>query len=65
MKKINEYMNIAQAAEFMGVTKRTLMNWEKQKKITVRRNPKNRYRMYKKEDLEKILEQIQLFTEKE
>ena len=31
MKKINEYMNIKKAAEFLGVTANTLRNWEKEK----------------------------------
>ena len=35
----------------------TLRNWEKEKKITVYRNPQNSYRLYKKEDLEAIAQQ--------
>ena len=58
MKKINEYMNIKQAARFIGVTENTLRNWEKDKKLNVLRNPLNRYRLYKKEDLAKLLEDI-------
>ena len=59
MKKINEYMNIKQAARFIGVTENTLRNWEKDKKLNVLRNPLNRYRLYKKEDLEQLLNSIQ------
>ena len=59
MKKINEYMNIKQAARFIGVTENTLRNWEKDKKLNVFRNPLNRYRLYKKEDLEQLLYSIQ------
>ena len=58
MKKINEYMNIKEAARFMGVAQNTLRNWEKEKKIAVLRNPLNQYRLYKKEDLEKLLNSI-------
>lgn len=58
MIKIKDYLNITEAAAFIGVTKNTLRNWEKDKKITVRRNRLNKYRMYKKEDLEKILSDI-------
>ena len=47
MKKINEYMRIKDAAQFLGVTENTLRNWEKEKKITVYRNPQNRYRLYR------------------
>lgn len=59
MKKIDEYMLIKEAASFLGVTPSTLRNWEKDKKIRVYRNPQNRYRLYKKEDLETLLYQIQ------
>lgn len=59
MKKIDEYMRIKEAAEFLGVTPNTLRNWEKEQKIKVYRNPQNQYRLYKREDLEKLLEKIQ------
>ena len=59
MKKINEYMRIKDAAQFLGVTENTLRNWEKEKKISVYRNPLNRYRLYRQEDLEQLLGTIQ------
>ena len=59
MKKIDEYMSIKEAATFLGVSPNTLRNWEKEKKIKVYRNPQNRYRLYKREDLETLLNQIQ------
>jgi len=58
MKKLDEYMNITEAAKFIGVTANTLRNWEKEKKIKVYRNPLNQYRLYKKEDLEELLKKI-------
>lgn len=60
MKKITEYFTIKQAAKFVGVTANTLRNWERDKKITVYRNPQNKYRLYKKEDLEQLLNNIKL-----
>ena len=51
-------MNIKKAAEFLGVTANTLRNWEKEKKIKVSRNPKNKYRLYIKEELEQLLKSI-------
>lgn len=59
MKKINEYMSIKQASEFLGVTANTLRNWEIQKKVIAYRNPQNSYRLYHKEDLEQLLKNIQ------
>ena len=58
MYKINDYMNIKSAAKFLGVTENTLRNWEKNKKIFVYRNPLNKFRLYKKEDLEQLLSNI-------
>lgn len=56
--KIADYLKITEAAKFLGVTANTLRNWEKEKKIKVYRNPQNSYRLYKKEDLEELLDNI-------
>lgn len=58
MLKIIDYLKIKEAAKFLGVTPNTLRNWEKEKKISVYRNPQNTYRLYKKEDLENLLNSI-------
>jgi len=58
MLKIMDYLKIKDAANFLGVTTNTLRNWERDKKISVYRNPQNNYRLYKKEDLEQILQNI-------
>ncbi len=58
MLKIIDYLKIKDAAEFIGVTPNTLRNWDKEKRISVYRNPQNSYRLYKKEDLENLLKNI-------
>lgn len=58
MRKIHEFMRIKEAAAFLGATPNTLRNWKKEQKIKVHRNPQNSYRLYKKEDLEQLLEKI-------
>lgn len=58
IKKINEYMCVKEAANFLGVTSNTLRNWEKVHKIKVFRNPQNKYRLYDKDDLEQLLQNI-------
>jgi MerR family transcriptional regulator, copper efflux regulator len=58
MLKIIDYLKIKEAAKLIGVTPNTLRNWEKEKKIMVYRNPQNSYRLYKKEDLEQLLNNI-------
>ena len=52
-------MRIKEAATFLGVTPNTLRNWEKEQRIKVYRNPQNRYRLYRQEELETLLEKIQ------
>lgn len=58
MEKITEYLTIKEAAEFLGISPSTLRNWEKQGKLSTHRNPVNSYRLYRKEDLERLLKQI-------
>lgn len=58
--KITDYLKIKAAAKFIGVTPNTLRNWEQEKKITVYRNAANNYRLYKVEDLEKLLNNIKI-----
>lgn len=44
--------------EIYGISRRTLINWEKKGLITPLRTPKGR-RRYKKEDIEKLLGMIE------
>jgi len=55
--KINGYLTIKEAAAYVGVSAGTLRNWERDGKITfpIYRLPQNKYRLYRKEDLERIL----------
>ena len=55
MPKLDEYLRISDAAEYLGVCTNTLRNWEKNGVIPVRRHPANGYRLYLKKDLEKFL----------
>lgn len=54
-----DFLNIKDAARFLGVSKVTLRNWDKGGKLIARRHPINNYRVYKREDLEKIVKQIE------
>jgi DNA-binding transcriptional MerR regulator len=56
--KIQDYMQIKAAAAFLGVTPTTLRNWEKWGKLSSHRHPLNKYRLYKREDLEEFLQSI-------
>lgn len=58
IKKVNEYIYITEASKLLGVTLKTLKKWGDSKKIPVYYNPINSYRMYKREELEEFLNEI-------
>lgn len=58
MKKIDDYLQIKEASELLGVTRATLRNWERLGKLISHRHPINRYRLYKREDLNALLQSI-------
>jgi len=53
-----DYLTVADAAEFLGVSASTLRNWDRQKKLKATRNPLNGYRLYERSALEKLLAEI-------
>ncbi|NQU25459.1 MAG: MerR family DNA-binding transcriptional regulator [Candidatus Nealsonbacteria bacterium] len=59
MPKLSEYLTIKDAAEFLAVSQNTLRNWEASGKIAVHRNPMNGYRLFKTQDLQNLLEEIE------
>lgn len=58
MTNFKEYLTVKQAAEFLGVTVMTLHRWDAKGKLKARRHPINRYRLYKKSDLERLLKKF-------
>ena len=59
MPKLSEYLQIKDAAEYLGVCEKTLRNWEASDKIIVHRHPVNNYRLYKRSDLDKLLKKAE------
>ena len=51
------YIRIAEAAAVLGVTTKTMRNWDRAGKVVPRRHPINGYRMYAIEDLAALLEE--------
>lgn len=56
----NLYITIKQASKILGVSPLTLRNWDKNGKLKARRHPMNNYRVYKIEDLEKVIQEIEV-----
>lgn len=59
MEKLDTYLTIKEAAEFLGVSLNTLRNWGRDGKVPMHRNPVNGYRLFKKSDLEQLLRETQ------
>lgn len=55
MEKLDGYLRIKEAAEFLGVSPNTLRNWGRGGKFEEHRHPVNNYRLYKKTDLTRLL----------
>lgn len=53
--KLDEYVKIAEAAEFLGISQNTLRKWADEGRIPVRVNSANGYRLFLREDLERFL----------
>ena len=49
------YRTVGEAAEYLGVSKATLRNWDRAGKLKPRRHPQNGYRIYVHDDLEALL----------
>lgn len=50
----DDYLRVSEAAEYVGVSAQTLRRWEKQGRIEAVRHTSNRYRYYRRADLEQF-----------
>jgi excisionase family DNA binding protein len=55
MIRLSDYLTVVEAAKVLGVSKDTLRRWDKKGKLTARRHPVTRYRLYLKKELEDLL----------
>jgi DNA (cytosine-5)-methyltransferase 1 len=54
-----KYVTIKEAAFVLGVSPLTLRNWDKNGKFPAQRHPMNNYRVYRSDDLIKIIDDIE------
>lgn len=55
---LSEYLTVKAAAQFLGVCTSTLRNWDRAGKLKPKRHPMNRYRLYRRDELEAVLRSV-------
>lgn len=61
--KLKDFLRISEAAEYLGVSPNTLRNWDNAGKIAAHRHPVNGYRLFRREELDAVLQQVQQVEE--
>ena len=56
---LKDYLTVGDAAARLGVSRATLRNWDKAGKLKPCRHPVNGYRLYNRQDLEALLQEVQ------
>jgi excisionase family DNA binding protein len=64
MQKLDGYLRIKEAAEHLGISLNTLRNWGHTGKFPEHRHPVNNYRLYKRSDLDALLQIAEKSTRK-
>ena len=58
------YARVKEAAALLGISPNTVRAWGAQGKITEYRHPANNYRLFKVDELERLIEQVEKSAEK-
>lgn len=56
---LRDYLTVGDAAATLGVSRATLRNWDKAGKLKPYRHPVNGYRLYHRQELEALLQEVQ------
>ena len=59
-----KFLTVKEVARLLGVTPLTIRNWDQKGRLIAYRNPVNNYRLYKVEDVEVLLRQIEQSKQK-
>ncbi len=58
-QNLKDMLTVGEAAEFLGVSASTLRNWDRMGKLSAQRHPINGYRLYRKDNLETLLKELE------
>lgn len=53
-----QYLTVNEVAKILGVSPLTIRNWDQKGRLVACRNPLNNYRLYKTDDVEKLIKEI-------
>ncbi|NCU28083.1 MAG: MerR family DNA-binding transcriptional regulator [Candidatus Moranbacteria bacterium] len=56
----NDFIQIKEASQLLGVSKLTLRNWDKSGKLMSYRHPINNYRIYKRDDIMNLINDMSI-----
>lgn len=59
------FVTVKEAAALLGVSAATLRNWDRQGKLSARRHPVNKYRMYARHEIDALATQTSFFPTEE
>ncbi len=59
MMRREGYLRVKEAAELLGVAPNTVRSWGEAGKIPEYRHPVNKYRLYKRTELERLLKKVE------
>ena len=59
MPKLDQFLKIHEAAEYLGVCRNTMRNWCRQGKIPEYRHAVNNYRLFRVDDLDRLLRETE------
>jgi excisionase family DNA binding protein len=62
VRKLKDYLRIAEAAAYLGVPVTTLRNWQNAGKVEAVRHPVSGYRLFKRKDLDALLKQVEALS---
>ncbi|MDP3730944.1 MAG: helix-turn-helix domain-containing protein [bacterium] len=54
-----QYLTVNEVAKILGVSPLTIRNWDQKGRLVAHRNPLNNYRLYKVEDVENLIKEIE------
>jgi excisionase family DNA binding protein len=64
MTNLSDYMHSAEAVEYLGIHHNTICKWAARGELPVHRNLVNGFRLFKREDLDGLLKQVEKESKK-